>query len=1417
MAQANAPKWTILIVDDQPENLFVLTEILTRQGYLVRPAISGQVALRSVRKDPPDVILLDIMMPGLDGYAVCQELKRDPELRDIPVIFISALNDTVDKIKAFQAGGVDYVTKPFQVAEVAARVETHVKLRDMQRQLQLQNLHLQKEIQERQQAEETLQHRHRELELLNRLSHRFSSSLELPDVLATVLAEIQRLLDAVALSFWLLTPAKDALICKQAKGPGSANLVDWRLALGQGITGWAAQCGESVVVPDTWADARHLRDVDEQTGVAVRSMLSIPLRVKGAVIGVLNLADPRIGHFTPNDLIFLEPLAAAAATAIENAQLYATAQQEIAERKRAEQVQASLYRISEAAQTAQHLDDLFPAIRNILSGLLPTDNFYIAFYDGAAEMFSFPYSIEANLPVKRAPRKLGSGLAEYVLRTGQPLLFTPEVRAELVKRGEMKPVAFEPTVVDWLGVPLKADQKITGVLVVKSYAKEVRLQESEKQILMFVSTQIALALERKRAEDLVCELEKAVETTEVGITITDPAGRIVYINPADAQMHGYAAADLFGQPANLFSLPESRERKAEPNQPLEAAPNWKRERLNLRKDGTVFPAMLISNPIYDDQGARIGTVTVCEDITERKQAEQLLQESEKRYRSIFENAPTGIFQVTREGRLLAANPALGRMLGYPAVRELLAQVTNIAEQVYVEPRHWYEMTELLRESAEVAEVESRCRYRDGGELIINLHVWAVPDARGQTRYFEGFMADITERKQMEAALVSERNLLRTLIDSSPECIYVKDPESRFLLANKAMFRLLKLTAPDELTGKTDFDFYPDYLAEQIYDAERPVITAGEPLINREEMNIDRDTGELRWFLTSKVPFHDSEGNIAGLVGLNRDITELKKTEDTLRKQAILLRGVAGAMNRLLVSGDLAASMTETLEVLGFATGVDRISIFETCQAAETGAPLMSHRFTWAQDLFEVACNLPELQNRPYHPGLARWYELLQANQVVSGLVRELPPAERAWLEPHGSVSTLVVPITIRQGFWGFIGFDNCQTERQWSEEEESILLAMAGSIGGAIARQQAETKLIAANSELTKTLDDLQRTQVQLVQSEKMAALGQLIAGVAHEINTPLGAIRSAVVTIARILNETLAELPAFFESLAPERRADFFALLHQALRKNTVVNTKEERGYRRALTEVLNAQQVANARRIADKLVDMGVYDRIEPFFPMFQDPAAARILTMAYELAGLHESTRTISTGVDRASKVVFALKTYARYDHSGEMVQANVVDGLETVLTLYQNQLKHGVEVSRQYAELPLLFCYPDELNQVWTNLIHNALQAMAGKGRLEITVSPTPIPSQEGKNEIPLLGGDRGGWVLIEITDSGGGIPDSVKQRIFEPFFTTKAAGEGSGLGLDICRKIIDKHQGKIDFESQPGRTTFSVWLPVRKEP
>ncbi|MDY6803650.1 MAG: AAA family ATPase [Cyanobacteriota bacterium] len=341
-----------------------------------------------------------------------------------------------------------------------------------------------------------------------------------------------------------------------------------------------------------------------------------------------------------------------------------------------------------------------------------------------------------------------------------------------------------------------------------------------------------------------------------------------------------------------------------------------------------------------------------------------------------------------------------------------------------------------------------------------------------------------------------------------------------------------------------------------------------------------------------------------------------------------------------------------------------------------------------------------------------------------------------------------------------------------------------------------ETQVQQRTAELSEALEELQTTQDELVHSEKMAALGQLIAGVAHEINTPLGAITSSARNIDKFWGTNLPELLSLWQTLSPERQQDVLTLLDISSKQTTTLTTREQRKIKRAIAKELESYNLENVTLIAKYLMGIGVYENLERFLPLLQDARSESILKTAYQISNVIISTSTINTASERAGKVVFALKNYARYDATGEKVEAQITEGIETVLTLYYNQIKQGIEVIKNYQDnLPRISCYPDELNQVWTNLIHNAIQAMNNKGQLTIDVS------KEEEN------------IVVKIADSGGGIPPEVMPKIFQPFFTTKPAGEGSGLGLDIVKKIIDKHRGTIEVESIPGKTTFTVLLPI----
>ncbi len=349
-----------------------------------------------------------------------------------------------------------------------------------------------------------------------------------------------------------------------------------------------------------------------------------------------------------------------------------------------------------------------------------------------------------------------------------------------------------------------------------------------------------------------------------------------------------------------------------------------------------------------------------------------------------------------------------------------------------------------------------------------------------------------------------------------------------------------------------------------------------------------------------------------------------------------------------------------------------------------------------------------------------------------------------------------------------------------------------------LALQNEIAERIKAEAELKKAYAETERAQKELAESEKMAALGQLIAGIAHEINTPIGAINSSVGSISEAVPVALEQIPEVFLQLNDAGKQEFMNILDTALSVDVVLSMREKRALRKTLTAHLEEAGIPDAASFADSLVNLGIYDLSDSIPILLLHPQSKLIFAALNNISSLIRGVKNIQSATMKVRKIAFALKNFARFDNSGERIDFDIREGLETVLTLYYHQIKQGTEVVRDYDDVGPIPCYPDELNQVWTNLVNNALHAMDYKGTLTIAVK-RPADSQE---------------LMVAVSDTGHGMSEEVKAKIFAPFFTTKRAGEGSGLGLDIVKKIIDKHQGRIEVESEVGRgTTFSIFLPV----
>ncbi len=341
---------------------------------------------------------------------------------------------------------------------------------------------------------------------------------DLNQLLRAILKEAADLLNAPMGGLYLVRPDDETLeLVVSYNLPGK--WVGTTVHKGEGLSGRIAQTGQVMIVPDYQAwDGRAAIF----SNAPFRRVVGVPLKVGSRIIGVINITDDQpTDKFDEDEIRLVTLFAEQAALAVEKARLLAEVQRDLAERQRAEQVQTTLYRITEAIHTAQNLDELYRSIHSIVAGLMPARNFAIALHDIASEMFSFPYRVDEHNPgeLSPPPRPVGKTLIDYVWQTGVPLLATNEQLEQLVSEQHLQPVGV--MALDWLGVPLKWQDEIIGVMVVQTYTSGERLTQEHQQLLMFISTQVAIAIQRKRAEQMQQSIYRISEAAHHARSLDD--------------------------------------------------------------------------------------------------------------------------------------------------------------------------------------------------------------------------------------------------------------------------------------------------------------------------------------------------------------------------------------------------------------------------------------------------------------------------------------------------------------------------------------------------------------------------------------------------------------------------------------------------------------------------------------------------------------------------------------------------------------------------------------------------------------------------------------------------------------------------------------------------------------------------------
>ncbi len=688
-------------------------------------------------------------------------------------------------------------------------------------------------------------------------------------------------------------------------------------------------------------------------------------------------------------------------------------------------------------------------------------------------------------------------------------------------------------------------------------------------------------------------------------------------------------------------------------------------------------------PVFNSSYEVVAAVETLEDITERKLAEEALTSQNQFLQEIIDAIPNPVFYKDTQGAYIGCNQAFLNFFGLYELEEVKGRtIGDLLPSEYASKSSQMDSTILQEQN--LLNYETVLPRADGSErsVLVTKAPFSNPD--GTLGGIVGAFVDLTEQRRMDEQV---RTMSRA-IEQSPATIVITDTSGTIEYVNPKFSQTSGYSA-EEAVGKNPRVLKSGEMSDENYALLWQTITSGQEW--RGEFHNKRKDGTLYWEYASISPLFDKVGRITGYLAVKEDISARKEVETELARSREALEGKHAELG--LLFGQVANAKREWEETLDhlrdiviLADSGHRIRRYNKKLADVTGRPLNQL----------VGCD---------------WRQLT----VETGFTT---------VSFDGSTGELFHQNTGRSYDIGIYPVRNSQ-----------------GEVTAQVVSLNDTTELRKAGQELEKAYAELKEAQLQIFQQEKMASIGQLAAGVAHEINNPMGFISSNLTTLNKYV----------------DRLSEFIAATTQAMESCAGSETASQ------------VQQVRKRLKIDHIMED------------------ALQLIAESQDGAG-------------RVRRIVQDLKSFSRVDQADSaLIQLN--EALETTINIAWNEIKYVATLNREFGDIPEIKCYPQQLNQVFLNLLVNAAHAMEGSQGV-ITVK-TWCDSDT---------------IHVSVTDSGKGIPEANLKKIFEPFFTTKEVGKGTGLGLSISYEIIKKHGGEISVESTVGvGTTFTVSLPLAGPP